>query len=95
MCTCSLPEIVYPTWRCWHVRVPLIGATSFDHTQPGWNTKRPTGTSSRRTTSMRPWGKLLTSSGVAKFFLCRRGIEAQGARPNVPTQTAGGEFHQA
>src|SRR5215207_5838299 len=78
--TCSVPLTTIPRWWYWHDDVPAIGLTSVDHRQPGWNTVRPTTTSSSSKISTRPFGNVRVSSGLLKLLRCRRAMASFGER---------------
>ena len=74
MRTCRTPETECPRWWTWQLGVPIVGARSTDHRQPGLQCDRPTVVSARLTTSACPLGKVRTSSGVAKLLNWSRGM---------------------
>src|SRR5207249_8423290 len=68
VCTCSLPDRMYPTWWAWHESVFAIGFTFSDHRQPGSKEYRPMVVSPIFTTWTRPLSKVLVSSGLSKLL---------------------------
>ena len=54
MTTCRTPETEWPRWWTWQVRVPMMGARSIDHRQPGSNATGRRWVSPRRTTAASP-----------------------------------------
>ena len=87
------PEIVYPTWRTWHDEVPTNGRDIGRPAPAGFERAtadpRFVETDASRSSSSASFG---SSSGVAKFFACRRGICRRLRRP---TNDVGSSHHAA